>query len=235
MGELPPGALGLWTTGRQLPGRHQGLGHLHSSAAPDRTEGHGCEHSSRKCKQTTLMYFIIFKTTLCILGYIPEISEVIFCVLRKLEQMCTLMCVVGVNFNFNAYILSIVNFLLGSRFTFYVQLYMLLATFLLLQEADLHQRAERMLQEADKIDCRSFVSAHDVVSGNYRLNLAFMANLFNSYPALEKPEDFDMEDLHEATGEEKSKSKGKVSNFAGVSHFSGLSSNMYMCMCVWGD
>ena len=61
-----------------------------------------------------------------------------------------------------------------------------------------------MLQEADKIECRSFVSPRDVVSGNYKLNLAFVANLFNTYPALEKPDDFDMEELHEETREEKS-------------------------------
>ena len=67
------------------------------------------------------------------------------------------------------------------------------------------ERAERMLQEADKIGCRSFVSPNDVVSGNYKLNLAFVANLFNTYPALEKPDDFDPEDIHGETREEKSK------------------------------
>ncbi len=64
-----------------------------------------------------------------------------------------------------------------------------------------------MLQEADKINCRSFVSPNDVVEGNSKLNLAFVANLFNTYPALDPPEDFDMEQLHEETREEKSKSR----------------------------
>merc|ERR1712042_113696 len=41
------------------------------------------------------------------------------------------------------------------------------------------------LYEADKIGCRSFVASSDVVSGNYKLNLAFVANLFNKYPALD--------------------------------------------------
>jgi hypothetical protein len=63
-----------------------------------------------------------------------------------------------------------------------------------------------MLQEADKIGCRQFVSAEDVVSGNYKLNLAFVANLFNSHPALEPASEIDLESLtlHSETREEKS-------------------------------
>ena len=53
--------------------------------------------------------------------------------------------------------------------------------------------------------CRSFVSPEDVVTGNYKLNLAFVANLFNSYPALENLEVIDLEEIHEETREEKSK------------------------------
>ena len=58
--------------------------------------------------------------------------------------------------------------------------------------------------EADKIDCRAFITSKDVVKGNAKLNLAFVANLFNKYPGLEKPENFD-EDLFEETREEKSR------------------------------
>lgn len=61
-----------------------------------------------------------------------------------------------------------------------------------------------MLQEASKIGCRSFVSPNDVVTGNPKLNLAFVANLFNMYPALEQPDNLDLEDIHEETREEKS-------------------------------
>lgn len=50
-------------------------------------------------------------------------------------------------------------------------------------------RANAMLSEADKLGCKSFVSASDVVGGNYKLNLAFVANLFNEYPGLDVPED----------------------------------------------
>lgn len=54
-----------------------------------------------------------------------------------------------------------------------------------LQESDPTARAEKMLQQAQKIDCRAFVKAGDVVRGNAKLNLAFVANMFNKYPALE--------------------------------------------------
>lgn len=49
-------------------------------------------------------------------------------------------------------------------------------------------RAGAMLNEADKINCREFVRPEDVANGNYKLNLAFVANLFNKYPALPEPD-----------------------------------------------
>ncbi|XP_005098203.2 plastin-1 [Aplysia californica] len=65
------------------------------------------------------------------------------------------------------------------------------------------ERAEAMLQQAQKIDCRSFVGPADVVDGNAKLNLAFVANLFNNYPALEGV-DSDMQlEIVEETREEK--------------------------------
>eukprot|EP00762_Andalucia_godoyi_P008019 ANDGO_03484.mRNA.1 Fimbrin len=54
-----------------------------------------------------------------------------------------------------------------------------------LQVADVTQRAEKVLENAERINCRKFVTAKDIVSGNGKLNLAFVANLFNSHPALE--------------------------------------------------
>lgn len=50
-----------------------------------------------------------------------------------------------------------------------------------------------MLQQADGLGCRQFVTPADVVSGNPKLNLAFVANLFNKYPALVKPENQDID------------------------------------------
>ncbi|OCF77119.1 fimbrin [Kwoniella mangroviensis CBS 8886] len=76
-----------------------------------------------------------------------------------------------------------------------------------LQTRDLHQRAEEVLQNADKIGCRRFLTANSLVSGNPKLNLAFVANLFNTWPGLapleetEAPppvEDFDAEGEREA-------------------------------------
>nr|XP_009486916.1 PREDICTED: plastin-3 isoform X3 [Pelecanus crispus] len=60
-------------------------------------------------------------------------------------------------------------------------------------EKDDLQRAEYMLQQADRLGCRQFVTPADVVSGNPKLNLAFVANLFNKYPALTKPENQDID------------------------------------------
>ena len=65
-----------------------------------------------------------------------------------------------------------------------------------------------MLKQADKIGCRKFVRPKDVVKGHQRLNLAFVANMFNTHPALDPPEDglpdFDLGDFGE-TREERSK------------------------------
>lgn len=61
-----------------------------------------------------------------------------------------------------------------------------------------------MLCEADKIDGRAFVTAQDVVSGNSKLNTAFVANLFNTYPALDKPVDIEEWEMEGETREEKS-------------------------------
>ncbi|KAB0396822.1 hypothetical protein E2I00_017985, partial [Balaenoptera physalus] len=60
------------------------------------------------------------------------------------------------------------------------------------EENDL-KRAEFMLREADKLGCRQFVTPADVVSGNPKLNLAFVANLFNTYPSLHKPDNNDID------------------------------------------
>uniref|UniRef100_A0A673N5W1 Plastin-1-like n=1 Tax=Sinocyclocheilus rhinocerous TaxID=307959 RepID=A0A673N5W1_9TELE len=54
-------------------------------------------------------------------------------------------------------------------------------------ERDDEKRAELMLRQADRLDCRQFVTPKDVVAGNNKLNMAFVANLFNMYPALNRP------------------------------------------------
>jgi hypothetical protein len=76
-----------------------------------------------------------------------------------------------------------------------------------LQTKDLHQRAEQVLAGADRIGCRRFLSPNSLVAGNPKLNLAFVANLFNTWPGLEplqeteappEIEDFDAEGEREA-------------------------------------
>mmetsp|Transcript_7789 Transcript_7789/g.11779 ORF Transcript_7789/g.11779 Transcript_7789/m.11779 type:complete len:730 (+) Transcript_7789:287-2476(+) len=49
---------------------------------------------------------------------------------------------------------------------------------------DPHQAAETMLQNAAKLGCRKFVTPEDVVLGNEKLNLAFVATLFNAHPGI---------------------------------------------------
>lgn len=75
-----------------------------------------------------------------------------------------------------------------------------------LQTPDLLQRAEQVLQNADKLECRKFLTPTSLVAGNPKLNLAFVANLFNNHPGLDpiteeekaEIEDFDAEGEREA-------------------------------------
>ncbi|KAI2630063.1 calponin homology domain-containing protein [Xylaria nigripes] len=75
-----------------------------------------------------------------------------------------------------------------------------------LQTRDLMQRAEEVLIDADKLGCRKFLTPKSLVAGNPKLNLAFVANLFNTHPALDpiteeekqEVEDFDAEGEREA-------------------------------------
>ena len=78
-----------------------------------------------------------------------------------------------------------------------------------LRTTDIRQRAEQVLQNADKIGCRKYLTPASLVAGNPRLNLAFTANLFNTWPGLEPldeeeakdygiVEDFDAEGEREA-------------------------------------
>ena len=75
-----------------------------------------------------------------------------------------------------------------------------------LQSRDVLQRAEQVLQNADKLGCRKFLTATSLVAGNPKLNLAFVAHLFNTHPGLDpiteddklEVEDFDAEGEREA-------------------------------------
>jgi len=52
-------------------------------------------------------------------------------------------------------------------------------------------RAGKMLQMADRLGCRAFVTPRDIVNGHEKLNMAFVANLFNNHPKLDAPEETD--------------------------------------------
>lgn len=72
-----------------------------------------------------------------------------------------------------------------------------------LQTHDLLQRAEQVLDNADKLQCRKFLTPTSLVAGNPKLNLAFVANLFNTHPGLDpitEEEKADIEDF-DAEGE----------------------------------
>lgn len=70
-----------------------------------------------------------------------------------------------------------------------------------MSESDPTKLAELVLANAVKMKCRKFVRAKDIVKGNAKLNLAFVCNLFNNYPALE-PAQEELPNLEE-TREEK--------------------------------
>ncbi|KAJ1326352.1 plastin-1 [Microdochium nivale] len=75
-----------------------------------------------------------------------------------------------------------------------------------LQTSDLLQRAEQVLDNSEKLGCRKFLTPTSLVAGNPKLNLAFVANLFNTHPCLDpiteeekqEVEDFDAEGEREA-------------------------------------
>lgn len=74
-----------------------------------------------------------------------------------------------------------------------------------LQTDDLLERAELVLQNADRLDARKFLTPTAMVAGNPKLNLSFVAHLFNTHPGLdpvteEEKEKVDIEDF-DAEGE----------------------------------
>lgn len=73
-----------------------------------------------------------------------------------------------------------------------------------LQTTDLLQRAEQVLDNADKLGCRKYLTPSALVAGNPKLNLAFVAHLFNTHPGLdpiEEEEDIPEIEEFDAEGE----------------------------------
>lgn len=70
-----------------------------------------------------------------------------------------------------------------------------------LQTPDLLQRAEQILVNADKLGCRKYLTPNSLVSGNPKLNLAFVAHLFNTHPGLEPVEEAEAPEIEEFDAE----------------------------------
>ena len=95
-----------------------------------------------------------------------------------------------------------------------------------LMESDQMSRAEIMLQQADKLGCRSFISPKDVVEGIYKLNMAFVANLFNNHPGLDSS-NIDLEDYANVEESREEKTYRNWMNSLGVSPYvNNLSSDL---------
>lgn len=56
-------------------------------------------------------------------------------------------------------------------------------------------RADMVLEWAERLECRKFVTAQDIVDGNPRLNLAFVACLFQKYPDIGPSQDIIAKEL----------------------------------------
>jgi len=72
-----------------------------------------------------------------------------------------------------------------------------------LNEKDLDKRAKIVLDNADKLKCKQFLKPKDIVSGNAKLNLAFVARLFDLHSGLDAVPQGEIEIIEE-TREEKS-------------------------------
>lgn len=70
-----------------------------------------------------------------------------------------------------------------------------------LNEPDLFTRAEMVLQRADAIGCRKYLTPGSMLAGNPKLNLAFVAHLFNTWPSLDPVEDAPVVEDFDAEGE----------------------------------
>eukprot|EP00761_Pharyngomonas_kirbyi_P011841 gb/GECH01011867.1/.p1 GENE.gb/GECH01011867.1/~~gb/GECH01011867.1/.p1 ORF type:complete len:522 (+),score=107.98 gb/GECH01011867.1/:1-1566(+) len=71
-----------------------------------------------------------------------------------------------------------------------------------LDEPDVDKRLEKLMEGAEKIGCRRFVTPKDIKDGHPRLNLAFLAHMFNTHPGLEEvKEEMEVPDVEEEVEE----------------------------------
>lgn len=88
---------------------------------------------------------------------------------------------------------------------------------------DLEVRAAAVVENAKNIDCDKYVSVGSILKGNHKLNLAFVANLFNFYPGLEQLSAEEMAELDEkmfsGEGDRESRTFALWMNSLGVDPF----------------
>lgn len=89
--------------------------------------------------------------------------------------------------------------------------------------SDSWNRAEAIIEAAGKMGCKNYATAKGITSGNSRLNIAFIASLFNKWPGL-APLDKDTvqelsDALHEAQGDREARSLAMWLNSLGVEPF----------------
>lgn len=63
------------------------------------------------------------------------------------------------------------------------------------QERDIDKRLHLIIKQAETAGCRSFVSAKDVRKAHTRLNVAFVAGLFNNFIGIQLPSDEEIRSL----------------------------------------
>ncbi|KAJ3356922.1 hypothetical protein GGF32_001235 [Allomyces javanicus] len=92
-----------------------------------------------------------------------------------------------------------------------------------LQSDDLHERAEKVIENAGKLNAAQYVTPKSIVEGNPKLNLAFVANLFNMHPGLEKLTESELAQLDDALfnseGDRESRAFALWMNSLGVEPF----------------
>ncbi|KAH3682120.1 hypothetical protein WICPIJ_006923 [Wickerhamomyces pijperi] len=70
-----------------------------------------------------------------------------------------------------------------------------------LQTSDLLTRAEQVLANAEKLEARKYLTPSALVAGNPKLNLAFVAHLFNTHPGLDPIEESEAIEIEEFDAE----------------------------------
>jgi len=92
-----------------------------------------------------------------------------------------------------------------------------------LNETDNHKRAEMVLDNADKLGCRKYLTPNAFINGNSKLHFAFVANLFNTHPCLAPLSDEERAQLDEwlfsSSGDRESRSFALWMNSLGVDPF----------------